>query len=56
MQTDRSVQAERITYFPQTMTNTLTTDIEATLAQINEAAEAGADIVRPVLTSKAQPH
>ncbi len=30
----------------QTMTNTLTTDIEATLAQINEAAEAGADIVR----------
>ncbi len=30
----------------QTMTNTLTTDIQATLKQINEAAEAGADIVR----------
>ena len=30
----------------QTMTNTLTSDIQATLAQINEAAEAGADIVR----------
>ena len=30
----------------QTMTNTLTTDVEATVAQINAAAEAGADIVR----------
>ena len=30
----------------QTMTNTLTTDIAGTLAQINAAAEAGADIVR----------
>jgi (E)-4-hydroxy-3-methylbut-2-enyl-diphosphate synthase len=30
----------------QTMTNTLTTDIAATVAQINAAAEAGADIVR----------
>ena len=30
----------------QTMTNTLTSDIQATLTQINEAAEAGADIVR----------
>ena len=30
----------------QTMTNTLTTDISATLTQINAAAEAGADIVR----------
>ena len=30
----------------QTMTNTLTTDVAATLAQINSAAEAGADIVR----------
>ncbi len=30
----------------QTMTNTLTTDIEGTLAQIRAAAEAGADIVR----------
>lgn len=30
----------------QTMTNALTTDIDATLAQINAAAEAGADIVR----------
>ena len=30
----------------QTMTNTLTTDIEGTLAQIRAAADAGADIVR----------
>ena len=30
----------------QTMTNTLTTDIEATLAQINSTFEAGADIIR----------
>ncbi|MGE5506806.1 MAG: flavodoxin-dependent (E)-4-hydroxy-3-methylbut-2-enyl-diphosphate synthase, partial [Actinomycetota bacterium] len=30
----------------QTMTNTPTTDVEATLAQIRRAAEAGADIVR----------
>ena len=30
----------------QTMTNTLTTDVAATLAQIHAAAEAGADIVR----------
>jgi len=30
----------------QTMTNTLTTDIGATIAQVNAAAEAGADIVR----------
>ena len=30
----------------QTMTNTLTTDIEGTLAQIRASAEAGADIVR----------
>ena len=30
----------------QTMTNTLTTDISGTLAQIHSAAEAGADIVR----------
>ncbi len=30
----------------QTMTNTLTTDVEATVAQINAAAKAGADIVR----------
>lgn len=30
----------------QTMTNTLTTDAKATLAQINRCAEAGADIVR----------
>ncbi len=30
----------------QTMTNTLTTDIAATVAQVNAAAEAGADIVR----------
>ena len=30
----------------QTMTNTLTTDINATLEQINLSSEAGADIVR----------
>ncbi|OIQ33670.1 MAG: 4-hydroxy-3-methylbut-2-en-1-yl diphosphate synthase [Alphaproteobacteria bacterium MedPE-SWcel] len=30
----------------QTMTNTLTTDVKATVAQIQAAAEAGADIVR----------
>jgi len=30
----------------QTMTNTLTTDVAGTVAQINAAAEAGADIVR----------
>lgn len=30
----------------QTMTNTLTTDVAATVAQINAAAEVGADIVR----------
>ena len=30
----------------QTMTNTLTTDVAGTLAQIDAAAEAGADIVR----------
>ncbi|MGA1234596.1 MAG: flavodoxin-dependent (E)-4-hydroxy-3-methylbut-2-enyl-diphosphate synthase, partial [Lutimaribacter sp.] len=30
----------------QTMTNTLTTDVAATVAQIQRAAEAGADIVR----------
>ena len=30
----------------QSMTNTLTTDVKATLAQINECYEAGADIIR----------
>ena len=30
----------------QTMTNTKTTDIEATLKQINSTVEAGADIIR----------
>ena len=30
----------------QTMTNTLTTDIKGTIAQVQAAAEAGADIVR----------
>ncbi|MEL7263044.1 MAG: flavodoxin-dependent (E)-4-hydroxy-3-methylbut-2-enyl-diphosphate synthase, partial [Pseudomonadota bacterium] len=30
----------------QTMTNTLTTDVAATIAQVEAAAEAGADIVR----------
>jgi (E)-4-hydroxy-3-methylbut-2-enyl-diphosphate synthase len=30
----------------QTMTNTITSDVKATVAQVNRAAEAGADIVR----------
>ena len=30
----------------QTMTNTLTTDVAATIAQVQAVAEAGADIVR----------
>ena len=30
----------------QSMTNTLTTDVNATVKQINELTEAGADIVR----------
>ena len=30
----------------QSMTNTLTTDVEATIKQINELSEAGADIIR----------
>ena len=30
----------------QTMTNTLTTDVSATLDQINKSFEAGADIIR----------
>ena len=30
----------------QSMTNTLTTDVESTINQINSLAEAGADIVR----------
>ncbi|MEL6102417.1 MAG: flavodoxin-dependent (E)-4-hydroxy-3-methylbut-2-enyl-diphosphate synthase, partial [Pseudomonadota bacterium] len=30
----------------QTMTNTLTTDVASTVAQVQAAAEAGADIVR----------
>ena len=30
----------------QSMTNTLTTDVDSTIKQINELAEAGADIVR----------
>ncbi|MEK9705166.1 MAG: flavodoxin-dependent (E)-4-hydroxy-3-methylbut-2-enyl-diphosphate synthase, partial [Paracoccaceae bacterium] len=30
----------------QTMTNTLTTDVAATIAQVQAAADAGADIVR----------
>ena len=30
----------------QTMTNTLTTDVDATLEQINKTVEAGADIIR----------
>ena len=30
----------------QSMTNTLTTDVDATIKQVNELTEAGADIVR----------
>ena len=30
----------------QTMTNTLTTDVDATMEQINQTVEAGADIIR----------
>ena len=30
----------------QSMTNTLTTDVDATIKQINELTESGADIVR----------
>ena len=30
----------------QSMTNTLTTDVQATIRQINEISEAGADLVR----------
>ena len=37
----------------QTMTNTLTTDINGTLNQINQSAEAGADIVRVSCPDKA---
>ncbi|MEM6941420.1 MAG: flavodoxin-dependent (E)-4-hydroxy-3-methylbut-2-enyl-diphosphate synthase [Pseudomonadota bacterium] len=36
----------------QTMTNTLTTDVKATIAQIEAAAEAGADIVRVSVPDK----
>ena len=34
------------------MTNTLTTDIPATVAQVNRASNAGADIVRTVCTDQ----
>ncbi len=37
----------------QTMTNTLTTDVAATIAQVNAAAEAGADIVRVSIPDEA---
>ena len=37
----------------QTMTNTLTTDIKATLDQINLTVEAGADIIRVSCPDKA---
>ncbi|MFT4620631.1 MAG: (E)-4-hydroxy-3-methylbut-2-enyl-diphosphate synthase, partial [Polaromonas sp.] len=37
----------------QTMTNTLTTDAKATIAQIQAAADAGADIVRVSVPDKA---
>ncbi len=37
----------------QTMTNTLTTDVAGTIAQVNAAAEAGADIVRISVPDKA---
>ena len=38
----------------QSMTNTLTTDIKGTINQINLLAEAGADIVRVFVRTKAQ--
>ena len=37
----------------QTMTNTITTDIAATLKQINSTVEAGADIIRVSCPDKA---
>ena len=37
---------EEKTISVQSMTNTLTTDIKATINQINEISSAGADIVR----------
>ena len=38
----------------QSMTNTKTNDVSSTLKQINELAEAGADIVRVLFPTKAQ--
>ena len=40
----------------QTMTNTLTTDVKGTVAQIQAAAEAGADIVRVSVPDEASSH
>ena len=40
----------------QTMTNTLTTDVKGTVAQIQAAAEAGADIVRVSVPDAASSH
>lgn len=40
----------------QTMTNTLTTDVRATLAQIERCADAGADIVRVSTPDEASTH
>ncbi len=39
----------------QTMTNTLTTGVKATVAQVQEAAEAGAGIVRGAVPDEARP-
>ena len=39
----------------QTMTNTLTTDVAATVAQIKRCADAGADIVRVSVPTMMQP-
>ena len=38
----------------QSMTNTLTTDVKATINQINDIAKEGADIVRVSCPDKAQ--
>ena len=39
----------------QTMTNTKTTDIDATLKQINTCVDAGADLIRVSCPDKNQP-
>ena len=40
----------------QTMTNSLTSDVDATLAQIDSVAAAGADIVRVLVPMKTPKH